>query len=120
MVNQNIHNNKTLAALDQQLEQIKTQMGPLEKIDLEYESLQKYMDALNLIDKSNPTKLPLLVELSRIIPTDTWVKKIKFSLNSVELTGVSKNASRLLPIVENSSHFHDTKFIGTIVTHSNR
>ena len=118
MVNQNIHNNKTLAALDQQLEQIKTQMGPLEKIDLEYESLQKYMSALNLIDESNPTKLPLLVELSRIIPTDTWVKKIKFSLGSVELVGISKSASRLLPIVENSSHFHDTKFIGTIVTHS--
>ena len=117
MVNQNIHNNKTLAALDQQLEQIKTQMGPLEKIDLEYESLQKYMGALNLIDKSNPTKLPLLVELSRIIPTDTWVKKIKFSLGSVEFVGISKSASRLLPIVENSSHFHDTKFIGTIVTH---
>jgi len=118
MINQNIHNKKTLAALDQQLEQIKTQMGPMGKIDLEYESLQKYMGALNLIDKANPTKLPLLVELSRIIPKDTWVKKIKFSLSSVELIGVSKNASRLLPIVENSSYFRDTKFIGTIVTHT--
>ena len=52
MVNQSIHNNKTLAALDQQLEQIKKQMGPLEKIDLEYESLQKYMGTLNIIDKA--------------------------------------------------------------------
>ena len=118
MVNQSIHNNKTLAALDQQLEQIKKQMGPLEKIDLEYESLQKYMGALNIIDKANPTKLPLLVELSRIIPKDTWVKKIKLSLGTVELIGISKNASRLLPIVENSNHFRDTKFIGTITTHT--
>ena len=118
MFNQSIYNNKTLAALDQQLEQIKTQMGPLEKIDLEYELLQKYMGALNLIDKANPTKLPLLVELSRIIPKDTWVKKIKFSQNSVKLIGVSKNASKLLPIIESSSHFRDTKFIGTIITHT--
>ena len=75
MANQNIHNNRILASLDKQLDGIRAQMGPLEKVDLEYETLQKYINTLNRIDEINPTKLPLLTELSRIIPKDTWVKK---------------------------------------------
>jgi hypothetical protein len=93
-------------------------MGPLEKVDLEYETLQKYTNTLNRIDELNPTKLPLLVELSQIIPKDTWIKKIQFKKKNIELNGISKNASQLIPIVENSSHFRDTHFVGTIITES--
>jgi Tfp pilus assembly PilM family ATPase len=118
MVNQNIQAKNTLISLNKQLEEIKTQMGPLEKVDLEYETLQKYTKALNKIDELNPTKLSLLVELSQIIPSDTWLKKIRLKKKSIELNGISKNASQLIPIVEKSSHFRNTHFVGTIITES--
>ena len=118
MVNQNIQAKNTLTSLNKQLEEIKTQMGPLEKVDLEYETLQKYTKALNKIDKLNPTKFSLLVELSQIIPSDTWLKKIRFKKKNMELNGISKNASQLIPIVEQSSHFQNTHFVGTIITES--
>ena len=118
MVNQGIQNNKILTSLDKQLDEIKIHMGPLEKVDLEYETLQKYTNALNQIDDLNPTKLPLLVELSKIIPKDTWVKKIRFKKKNIELSGISKNASQLVPIVEKSGRFRDTHFVGTILTES--
>jgi len=118
MVNQSIQNKKILTSLDKQLDEIKVHMGPLEKVDLEYETLQKYTNTLNRIDELNPTKLPLLVELSQIIPKDTWIKKIRFKKKNIELNGISKNASQLIPIVENSSHFRDTHFVGTIITES--
>jgi len=104
--------------LDEQLDEIKIHMGPLEKVDLEYETLQKYTNALNKIDDLNPTKLPLLVELSKVIPKDTWVKKIRFKKKNIELNGISKNASQLVPIVEKSEKFRDTHFVGTIITES--
>jgi len=56
--------------------------------------------------------------LSQIIPKDTWIKKIQFKKKNIELNGISKNASQLIPIVENSSHFRDTHFVGTIITES--
>jgi len=116
MVNQSIQNKKILTSLDKQLDEIKVHMGPLEKVDLEYETLQKYTNTLNRIDELNPTKLPLLVELSQIIPKDTWIKKIRFKKTNIELNGISKNASQLVPIVEKSEKFHDTHFVGTIIT----
>ncbi len=118
MVNQKIQNNKILTSLDEQLDEIKIHMGPLEKVDLEYETLQKYTNALNKIDDLNPTKLPLLVELSKVIPKDTWVKRIRFKKKNIVLNGISKNASQLVPIVEKSGKFRDTHFVGTIITES--
>ena len=118
MVNQSFQNNKILTSLGKQLDEIKIHMGPLEKVDLEYETLQKYTNAINKIDDLNPTKLPLLVELSKVIPKDTWLKKIRFKKTNIELNGISKNASQLVPIVEKSGKFRDTHFVGTIVTES--
>ena len=51
MVNQNIQAENTLTSLNKQLEEIKIQMGPLEKVDLEYETLKKYTKILNKIDE---------------------------------------------------------------------
>ena len=118
MVNQSIQNNIILTSLDKQLEEIKIHMGPLEKVDLEYETLQKYTNAINKIDDLNPTKLQLLLELSKVIPKDTWLKKIRFKNTNIELNGISKNASQLVPIVEKSGKFRDTHFVGTIITES--
>jgi len=118
MVNQSIQNNKILTSLNKQLDEIKIHMGPLEKVDLEYETLQKYTNKLNKIDDLNPTKLPLLIELSKVIPKDTWVKKIRFKKKNIELNGISKNASQLVPIIEKSGKFRDTHFVGTIITES--
>ncbi len=118
ITNQNIQNKNILTSLEKQLDEIETHMGPLEKVDVEYETLQNYTNALNKINELNPTKLPLLVELSQIIPKDTWIKKIRFKKEKVEIKGISKNASKLVPIVEKSRHFRDTHFVGTIMTES--
>jgi len=118
IANQHIHNSKVLASLDKQLEKLKVEMGPLEKVDLEYETLQKYMETLDRINQIHPTKLPMLIELSRIIPKDTWLNKIQFKKGKMKIKGISASASRLVPIVENSNFFHDTHFMGTITTDS--
>ena len=90
IANQYIHNNKVLASLDKQLEKLKIEMGPLEKVDLEYEALQKYMKTLDRIDEIYPTKLPMLIELSRIIPKDMWRKKIQFKKGQMKIKGIPK------------------------------
>ena len=60
----------------------------------------------------------MLIELSRIIPKDTWLKKIQFKKGQMKIKGISGSASRLVPIVENSNFFRDTRFMGTIITDS--
>ena len=65
-------------------------MGPLEKVDLEYKTLQNYIRVLDRIDEIHPTKLPMLVELSRIMPKDTWLKKIQFKKGKMKINQFTK------------------------------
>ncbi|MFQ5445273.1 MAG: PilN domain-containing protein, partial [Nitrospinales bacterium] len=113
--NKIIYNNTTLASLENQLQEIKTQVGDLEKIDVEFENLKNFINIFKQIDQQAPFKLPLLQELSRVLPKDTWLTNISITKNKIELKGFSASASKLVPLLENSPYFKDTGFKGTIV-----
>jgi len=106
---------KTLASLDSQLQEIKDEVSNLEKIDLEYISIQKYVDIFNIIDNQHPAKLPLLGGLSQSLPKDTWLTNIKFQKGEIEIKGFSPSASKLIPLIEKSPRFKKTGFVGSII-----
>jgi general secretion pathway protein L len=116
--NQVYYNNKTLESLNGQLEEIKGEVSNLEKIDLEYISIQKYVDILNTIDKQYPAKLPLLGRLNQSLPMDTWLTNIKFQKGEMEIKGFSPSASKLVPLIEKSPSFKKTGFVGSIIRES--
>lgn len=108
-------NNKTLASLDSQLQEIKGEVSNLEKIDLEHISIQEYVDTLNTIDRQYPAKLPLLGRLSQSLPRDTWLTNIKFHKGEMEIKGFSPSASKLIPLIEKSPSFKKAGFVGSII-----
>ena len=116
--NQIHFNNKTLASLNDQLKEIKGEVSKLEKIDLEYISIQEYVDILNAINRQHPPKLPLLRKLSQSLPKDTWLTNIKFQKGEMEIKGFSSSASKLIPLIEKSPNFKKTGFVGTILRES--
>ena len=116
IANQIHFNNKTLASLDNQLQEIKSEVSYLEKIDLEYISIQKYIDILNTIDNLYPAKLSLLGKLSQSLPRDTWLTNIKFQKGEMEIKGFSPSASKLIPLIEKSPGFEKPGFVGSIIS----
>jgi len=113
-VNKIIHQNVTIANLDQQLAAVKKQAESLQEIDREYDYLEHFINTLNSIEKKFPSKLPILAELSKTLSKDTWLTNIKIDKNNMEISGYSKTASRLVPILENSPYFSKTRFVGSI------
>lgn len=113
-VNKIIHQNVTIAKLDQQLTEVKQQAESLLEIDREYDYLGGYINTLNSIEKKFPSKLPILAELSKTLSDDTWLTNIKIDKNNMEISGYSKTASKLVPIIDNSPYFNKTKFVGSI------
>ncbi|QPJ66243.1 MAG: hypothetical protein G3M78_12905 [Candidatus Nitrohelix vancouverensis] len=115
-VNQTLYNKQTLANLDRQLQEIKTQAGAFEKIDLAFETLERSTHTLNAIEADHPARLAALLELSNIVPGDSWLTTVKFTKNEMEVKGYSSSASKLIPIIENSPLFRDASFTGTILS----
>ena len=116
--NQIHYNNKTLTSLEGQLKEIKGEVSNLEKIDLEYISIQQYVDILNNINKQYPAKLPTLNKLSQSLPKDSWLTNIKFQKGELEIKGFSPRASKLVPLIEKSPRFKKTGFAGSITRES--
>jgi Tfp pilus assembly PilM family ATPase/Tfp pilus assembly protein PilN len=114
-VNTIVHQNVTLAKLDQQLMDVKKQVGSFQDIDREHEYLEEITETLNAIEQNYPSKLPVLAGLSQALSRDTWLTNIKISQKTMEIRGFSKTASKLVPIIEKSPHFTGTKFVGAIV-----
>ena len=117
-INKVVYTNKTLSTLDKQLSEIKGQVFSLEKIDLEYSSLKRYVDILTTISKKYPDKIPVLEELSHSLPRDTWLTHLKVKQTEIEIKGYAPVASKLIPILEQSKAFKETSFVGTIISES--
>ncbi len=115
VVGKNMQKKVALAAIEKQLQDVKTQVAPLEKIDIEYEEIKQYADIIRAIKKYSPLKLPAMEELTRILPQNTWLTDISIVKEKVEIKGVSATASALIPLLENSIHFKDAGFNGSVV-----
>jgi Tfp pilus assembly PilM family ATPase len=116
LLGQTYRNQSTLDSLNHQLEQIKPLATKLQKIDQQYANLSSYTDSLNTIERKSPLKLPLLQELSRELPKDTWVTRISIKQDQVEVQGYSASASKLIPLLEGSEFFKNTQFKGSVTT----
>lgn len=114
-INKIVYNKVTLAKLEQQLQDVKGQAESFQRIDSEFDSLKQALDTLNSIEQAYPPKLPVLAELSRTLPGNTWLTNLKLVKNSLEISGYSETASQLVPIMEKSAYFKETGFMGTIL-----
>jgi general secretion pathway protein L len=108
-------NKMALEALDIQLKEIKSQAGSLQLIDLEYDSTHSIANKIISAQKKNPLRLPALQELSNVLPKDTWLISISIYQDQMEITGFSSSASSLVPLIENSPWFQNSRFMGSIV-----
>jgi Tfp pilus assembly PilM family ATPase/Tfp pilus assembly protein PilN len=116
LLGQTYRNEKILDSLNRQLEEIKPLASKLQMIDQQYAELSGYTEALNAIERRSPLKLPLLQELSRKLPKDTWVTRISIKQSLVEIQGYSASASDLIPKLEGSEFLKNTQFKGPVTT----
>lgn len=63
---------------------------------------------------ARPLILPLLDELTRRLPDHTWLSRLEFKNDTLQIRGESANASELIGLLENSSLFSDVRFSSPI------
>lgn len=85
-------------------------------------ALQKEIDALRkdegfLVDRKRdrPTVSTLLLELTEILPDDTWVIEFELDGTEIQLQGFAASAASLVKQLEQSREFRDTTFQSPVV-----
>jgi len=105
-----------IAALDAELEDLKTAARSVEALQKEIEQTEKYNTQIKQIRDSDPSKLKVLEELTRLIPDDSWLTDFEFSGDEkkITLSGYSASASKLIPLLDDSKLFSNVKFTSPI------
>ena len=65
--------------------------------------------------KMRPSALRVMEELARILPSDTYLRSLRLTGDELQIVGDSKDASRLIEIVEHSPQFNGAHFASALV-----
>lgn len=104
--------NRQIAALTPEAKQVEGQLQ-------ESRNLAKQIESLRTVGQS-PDKLRILKELTTIIPDNTWLFNLHLSKQTLDISGMSRSASDLIPLLEKSGWLQKTEFASPIVTDANK
>lgn len=104
-----------------EVEALEEQVRKAGKIAKEVEALREEADKLLLQTRflqdrkrTEPVLVDMLEELSRVIPTNTWLNGLQYKDRRVVIQGQSPSASSLIEQIEASPHFRNTSFVSPV------
>lgn len=82
------------------------------------DELDRFGDKDAFLAKRRADGLPLVIvleRLSRLVPDNTWLIDLRLTRSEASLSGYTKDASALVPLIEQSRLFSDVRFLAPVV-----
>jgi general secretion pathway protein L len=114
-----IHKRVLLYQVNQQLAQITPEVKQVEGMLEETRNQAKMLQSVRHLEQA-PDKLKILKDLTAVVPDNTWLFHIRISRQNLEMSGMSKSASDLIPLLEKSGWLTKTEFASPIVTDASK
>jgi Tfp pilus assembly protein PilN len=105
---------RRLGRLNGEIGRIDPEVRAVEKVARELDHKRQLLSTVEKINASSLQPLPLLRELTEILPSDAWVTYLAFDSKGVELTGQAGAASNLIPLLENSPRLERVEFASPV------
>ena len=91
-----------LGRVSAELARIDPDFRAVERVDRELKRKRRVLETVDAVQGAALRPLPVLRELTDILPGDAWLTSLTLEPKGVELTGQAQTASVLIPILENS------------------
>jgi Tfp pilus assembly protein PilN len=114
-----IHTPVKLYRLNRQIAALAPEAQKVEGLLKESRGLAHQMASLRKIGNS-ADKLKILNDLTRLIPANTWLFSLRLNKQHLEMNGMSKSASDLIPLLAKSGWLDKAEFASPIVTDVNK
>jgi Tfp pilus assembly protein PilN len=102
--------NRHLAATHEKIEALTPQVRAVEGVQRDLERKRKLLAAIESLEANALRPLPVLRELTDVVPADAWVTNLSFDSKGVEIGGQATAAAGLIPVLENSSRLERVEF----------
>jgi general secretion pathway protein L len=114
-----IHKRVLLYQVNKELAQITPEVKQVERLLEESRDQVKKLQSFRRMEQT-PDKLKILKDLTTLIPENTWLFNLRLSRQTLEMSGMSKSASDLIPLLEKSGWLTKTEFASPIVTDASK
>jgi Tfp pilus assembly protein PilN len=81
-----------------------------DRVVRELDRKRKLIATVDGIESTGIRPLPVLRDLTELLPNDAWLTTVSFDPKGVELTGAASAASTLIPLLENSPRLERVEF----------
>ena len=105
---------RRLTRLNAEISRIDPQLKTVERAARELERKRQLIATLEKAGSGALQPLPVLRELTEIIPGDAWITYLAFDSKGIELTGQAGAASTLIPLLENSPRLERVEFASPV------
>jgi len=101
---------RQLARINAEIARLDADVRAVERVQRELERKRKLLGTIGSIETSAIRPLPVLRDLTDLLPSDTWLTTLSLDTKGVELTGQAAAASALIPLLENSPRLERVEF----------
>jgi Tfp pilus assembly protein PilN len=105
---------RRLTAVNGDIARLDGEVRVVERMLRELESKRALVSTIDGLNASAIRPLPILRELTELLPNDAWLTLVSLDGKGVELTGQANAASPLIPLLENSPRFEQVEFASPV------
>lgn len=101
---------RELAQVDAGIARLAPEVRAVEQVMQDLERQRRLLTTIQSIESSSVRPLPVLRELTELLPNDAWLTMLALDTKGVELTGQAQAAAALIPLLENSPRLERAEF----------
>lgn len=109
-----IREGRHLAAIDAAIAQLDPEVRAVERVARRLEERRRLLATVAELGASGLRPLPVLRELTELVPADAWLTMLTLDARGAELTGQAAAASALIPLLENSPRLTGAEFASPV------
>lgn len=105
---------RRLAAIDAEITRLDPETRAMEELLRELERRRRVLATIDTLESAAIRPLPVLRDLTELLPNDAWLTSLSLDATGVELTGQARVASALIPLLENSPRLERVEFASPV------
>ena len=103
-----------LARLDAEIRRLDPEVKAVEQLGADVALRRKLLTVIQSIQAGELRPLPVLKDLTELIPRDAWLSVVSMDRQGVEITGQATTASALVPLLEASPWLERVEFTAPV------
>ena len=111
---QGYQSQRQLNRLNAAIRTLDPEVKAVERLKADVERKRQLLATLRSVEDSALHPLPLLRELTELVPADAWLTTVSLDTKGVEITGQATAANQLIPLLEGSPRLEKVEFASPV------